>query len=109
MLDQKVDHHFALGREAAHEERVEAAEQVPIEVAQIVARRVRAVCLDLEARRLRTTGEATVTRARGVSSRVGWERFRNRSRRSASNMASRSSQTRQLLKSMCWQPWRGRS
>ena len=92
--------HLALGREAAHEERVEAAEQVPVEVAQIVARRVRAVRLDLEARRLRAAGEATVAGARAHAGRRragravppvprGARRRRVRARASASRREAR--------------------
>ncbi len=58
-----MDEHLALGREAAHEERVETADGVPVEVAEIVAGHVVAVRLELDAGRLWATGEAAVTRA----------------------------------------------
>ena len=55
-----MDHDLALGGEAADEQRVEAPESVPVEVPEVVARRVRAVRLDLDAGRLRTAGKPSL-------------------------------------------------
>src|SRR5262249_9371861 len=63
-VDQEVHDHLALGREAAHEEHVEPPEQVPVEMAQVVARCVRRVRFEFEAGGLRAARKATLARPR---------------------------------------------
>ena len=61
-VEEQVEEHFALGREPPDEQRVEPSERHPVEVAQVVAGRVRPIRLDLDARRLGAPGEAPLAR-----------------------------------------------
>ncbi len=58
-----MDDQLALGGEAAHEERVEAADGVPVEAAEVVAGDVGPVRLELDASGLGAPGKAAVAGA----------------------------------------------